>query len=260
VFVSSVLRLTEAPGEMLLRAVTKDHIDRAFIDSIKLALTEPLPSAISEEVDHLLGELHDSVSTDVAEATREVDQITKDQQQATDRIAYLTRVLQYDFGPNSTMAHFLTLELSLTLGEYIYRVAPFSQMKQANLGKDSSVLLGSFNSWVLVMPETIIPEEVVEEEYPRPKMKFAYGGGVACFFGTVRSAELWLRCGGRDEILRVVESSKCRYVVLGSSPVACVEGGAEEMAWLQASMLAGGKATASWSWANALLPWRWFRK
>lgn len=47
--------------------------------------------------------------------------------------------------------------------------------------------------------------------------------GQRCWNGPERSARVDLECGGENEVLKVMEPSKCEYVIKMKSPAVCTK-------------------------------------
>lgn len=115
--------------------------------------------------------------------------------------------LAKDYGPNDILRSQNGC-ISHQIGEYNYRLCFTGELSQIDSNRHG-VRIGHFESASFSDDgKTLISK---------------YSGGEKCWNGPIRSAEVRMKCGLRNEILAVSEPEKCGYMVEVKSPMACQE-------------------------------------
>jgi protein kinase C substrate 80K-H len=92
-------------------------------------------------------------------------------------------------------------------GKYEYEVCIFGKATQRDIGqKSGGTNLGSWK------------EMVVEDG----RQTLKWDGGLKCWNGPVRSAEVSVTCGAETKLLTADEPETCKYAFTMESPLACV--------------------------------------
>ncbi|KAH9252272.1 hypothetical protein BASA81_009874 [Batrachochytrium salamandrivorans] len=136
------------------------------------------------------------------------------------RITQLTALLQYDFGPNQTLVSLLDQDFSMKHGEHTFTFKAFDACMQG----PANTNLGKFQTWHSLSETDVLPQEINEgEAVPKPSLVMEFTKGQACYQGTIRTTQVFFRCGfGGHALIKIFEPEMCRYVFLLKSPIACL--------------------------------------
>lgn len=136
------------------------------------------------------------------------------------RLTQLSALLAHDFGPNQTLASLLDQDFSMKHGEHTFTFRAFESCTQG----PANTNLGKFHAWRSLGEADVLPQEINEgEAVPRPTLVMEFTKGQACYQGTIRSTQVFFRCGfGGHSLVQIFEPEMCRYVFLLKSPVACL--------------------------------------
>lgn len=129
-------------------------------------------------------------------ARRELDGMNSKIQQLRANIAR-------DYGPDEALVSLLGQCFEQKIDKYKYSVCPFGEAKQdgTSLGKNTDAHIDQATGVVT--------------------LKFENGDG--CWNGPSRSLSLTLKCSDRDRLASVEEPSRCEYVGVFHTPVACTD-------------------------------------
>lgn len=116
------------------------------------------------------------------------------------KIEELKNNIERDYGPGDAMISLLGRCFEAKIEKYKYSACPFGDAKQDH------TRLGSHNS-------------VETSDDGQVTLKFSAGD--SCWSGPSRSLALSLRCGEKDELVSIDEPSRCEYVGVARTPVAC---------------------------------------
>jgi len=215
--------LAEAPADVLLRylQISADG-GPLLLQRIKQRHPE-----LTDQLDAFTNSVDSEASApqgEIVQAKDALQSLDGEVSRMSNRLSFLKKGLELSFGPKSLLAHLLNLTWSLPHGEFEYRVTPFLRADQLKPGSPT-VMLGEYESWASMGTEQV-PEQIAEtDDFPSPIFKMVFSKGQSCHLITIipRSAVIYIRCGAEDQLVKVVEPSPCRYLLLATSPIACDE-------------------------------------
>lgn len=116
------------------------------------------------------------------------------------KIQELKTNIERDYGPEDAMISLLGRCFDAKIEKYKYSACPFGDATQDH------VRLGSHDS---------------VETNDDGHVTLTFNAGDSCWSGPSRSLALSLRCGEKDELVSIDEPSRCEYVGVARTPIAC---------------------------------------
>uniref|UniRef100_T1IXY0 Glucosidase 2 subunit beta n=1 Tax=Strigamia maritima TaxID=126957 RepID=T1IXY0_STRMM len=136
---------------------------------------------------------------------REAERKAKDAENEMEKSKKITGI---DFGPNEEFGSLYEECLDYNDHEYTYTLCLFDRATQKP--KDGSgINLGTWGSW----------DGSDDNKYSRMK----YDNGLGCWNGPSRSTEVRLFCGATNQLIKVSEPEKCKYLMEATTPAACLQ-------------------------------------
>jgi len=158
----------------------------------------------SQELLELRAERH-KFSQEASQARTDWSDANNKLQDLEDELKNLETLSTLDLGPQNEYFAIWNKPVNQRIEQYNYEFIPFVSLNQ------DSTSIGNWNSW--------------KEKHS----KMSYTGGQACWQGPVRSCEVTVICGEKEEILEVKEPNKCEYSMKFTTPAACRESEYEEL-------------------------------
>jgi len=149
-----------------------------------------------DEATRVLIEAADTARQNFDEAEKEVRGLESEQTTLND-------YLKIDFGSEDEFAALKGECFEFSDREYTYKICLFDRVTQRQKSGGSETDLGNWGHW--------------EDGYRAMK----YEGGQSCWNGPARSALVRMSCGQSNELLSVVEPSRCEYEMEFKTPALC---------------------------------------
>ena len=188
--------------------------DAVEVDSIEDKQDEPvvtsrwrLPNAVNRGIDRarrLLKPTRDATLASQAGTKRNAhDAARRELDDMNAKIEELRANIERDYGPDDALVSLLGQCFEQKIDKYKYSVCPFGEAKQdgTRLGKNT--------------------DAHIDQTTGIATLKFE--GGEGCWNGPSRSLTLTLKCSDRDRLTSVEEPSRCEYVGVFHTPVACTD-------------------------------------
>ncbi|KAJ3066170.1 hypothetical protein HDU98_010521 [Podochytrium sp. JEL0797] len=132
----------------------------------------------------------------------------------TSSLATLRARHDLDLGFDGGMVVLVDQCLELDTPEYVYKLCFFDRAVQKSKGSHGETSLGTWGGWI---GQDLTPYSGKNLKY----FEAEFTNGLQCWNGPQRSVKVSVECGPRNEVLSIVEPSKCEYLARVMTPGVC---------------------------------------